>query len=110
MTDPDQRLKLGLAHVTYQGAEPTLFHKVLVRLRRASAAGFPVGKKETVFPAWEIGGRFTDLSLVVTVVRDRSPELFSRYRKSSSKGSRSLYLCEPGAVSHKILQALTKRF
>lgn len=53
MTDPDQRLKLGLAHVTYQGAEPTLFHKVLVRLRRASAAGFPVGKRETVFPAWE---------------------------------------------------------
>lgn len=40
MTDPDQRLKLGLAHVTYQGAEPALFHKVLVRLRRASAAGF----------------------------------------------------------------------
>lgn len=95
MTDPDQRLKLGLAHVTYQGAEPTLFHKVLVRLRRASAAGFPVGKRETVFPAWEkvsyvsiflFGERFTDLSLVVTVVRDRSPELFSRYRKSSSKG------------------------
>lgn len=115
MTDPDHRLKLGLAHVTYQRAGPARLLKVL----RGASASFPCRQERAslsclgespYLPIFLFGGRFTYLSSDATVVRDRSPELFSRCRKSSSKGSRSLYLCEPRADPQRANKLLLKDF
>lgn len=118
MTDPDQRLKLGLAHVTFQRAGPARGLKVLVRVCRASAAVFPVDEEVSlshlggsvlyVYLLFE--GIFTDLNSIATVFRGRSHELSSLCKKSSSKGSRSLCLSELWAFSPEIRQSLTKGF